>query len=505
METSTSLIICTIFIWFFSSVSAKPPHILFIVADDLGWNDVGFRNRDVLTPNIDKLARSGMILNSSYVNPVCTPSRNSFMTGQYAFKSGLQHIVILPPQATCSPLNYTFLPQKLKELGYATHAIGKWHLGFCKWECTPTYRGFDTFYGFYNGAEDYYTLSVVKIGGKDFRDNKTPVNATGEYSTFMYAKRAESIIREHDASRPIYMYLPFQSVHQPLQVPKKYSDMYSKVHTESRRTYLGMVTAMDEAIGNITKALKSKGMLNDTLIIFTTDNGGMIPYGGNNYPLRGGKTTLFEGGTRATAFVSGAGIKKSNIEYSGMIHAVDWMPTVLSAAGGTPDPTLDGIDQWDSLQKAGESKRTEFIYNIDDLKPENCGHAAIRMGDYKLIDGYPGAYQDWYKPDQVVSDLYDGYPGAYQDWYMPDQVVSDLYEDVSINHTRPFDDIMMLFNLKDDPNEHVDLSKKHPDIVKKLKSRLEYYHKQIVPANFPSISPSSAPSNYGGFWTPGWC
>uniref|UniRef100_A0A8W8HSP2 N-sulphoglucosamine sulphohydrolase C-terminal domain-containing protein n=1 Tax=Magallana gigas TaxID=29159 RepID=A0A8W8HSP2_MAGGI len=101
--------------------------------------------------------------------------------------------------------------------------------------------------------------------------------------------------------------------------------------------------------------------------------------------------------------------------------------------------------------------------------------------------------------------MYEDYPGAYQDWYKPDQVVSDLYKNVSINHTRPFDDIMMLFNLKDDPNEHVDLSNKHPDIVKKLKSRLEYYHKQIVPANFPSISPSSAPSNYGGFWTPGWC
>lgn len=482
MDTSGSLFVFSIFIHFLPYVSAKPPHILFIVADDYGWNDVGFRNPDVLTPNIDKLAHSGMVLNSSYVMPVCTPSRNSFMTGHYAFKSGLQHLVILPKQAACAPLNYTFLPQKLKELGYATHAIGKWHLGFCKWECTPTYRGFDTFFGFYNGQDDYYTLSVA--GGKDFRDNRTPVNATGEYSTFLYARRAESIIKEHDASKPMYMYLPFQSVHEPLQVPQKYSDMYSKVHIESRRTYLGMVTAMDEAIGNITKALKTKGMFNDTLIIFTADNGGWITFAGNNYPLRGGKATVFEGGTRATAFVSGAGIQKSNYVYPGMIHAVDWMPTVLRAAGGTPDPTLDGIDQWDSLRTAGESKRTEFIYNIDDLRPEICGHAAIRMGDYKLVDGFPGFYPGWYKPDQVDYGL---------------------YEDVSTNYTRPFFDKVMLFNLKDDPNEHVDLSKKHPDIVKKLKSRLEYYHKQIVPANFPKNSASSAPTNYGGFWTPGWC
>ncbi|XP_022329100.2 arylsulfatase B-like [Crassostrea virginica] len=481
MALSTSLLLVCV-VQLLSTVLAKPPHILFIVADDYGWNDVGFRNPDVITPNIDKLARSGMILDSSYVMPVCTPSRNSFMTGHYAYKSGLQHLVILPQQAACAPLNYTFLPQKLKELGYATHAIGKWHLGFCKWECTPTYRGFDSFYGYYNGAEDYYSLSVA--GGKDFRDNKTPVNATGEYSTYLYARRAKSIIMEHNVSQPLYLYLPFQSVHEPLQVPDKYSNMYAKVKTKSRRTYLGMVTAMDEAIGNITETLKKKGIFNDTLIIFTADNGGWTTYGGNNYPLRGGKATVFEGGTRATAFVTGAGIQKSNYVYPGIIHAVDWMPTVLSAAGGSPDPNMDGIDQWDSLRTAGESKRSEFIYNIDDLKPEICGHAAIRMGDYKLIDGYPGFYQGWYKPDQVDHRH---------------------YEELTVNETRPFIDKLMLFNLKDDPNEHVDLSKKHPDIAAKLKGRLEEYHKQIVPANFPENSKSSAPENYGGFWTPGWC
>ncbi|XP_048753866.1 arylsulfatase B-like [Ostrea edulis] len=465
-----------------TSLSVERPNILFIVADDYGWNDVGFRNPDVITPNIDKLARSGMILNSSYVMPVCSPSRNSFMTGHYAFKSGLQHIVIKPQQPVCSPLNYTFLPQKLKELGYATHALGKWHLGFCSWECTPTYRGFDTFYGFYNGKEDYYQLTIA--GGKDFRDNKTPVNATGEYSAHMYARRAESIIKDHNASDPLYIYLPFQSVHQPLQVPEMYSNQYPNVKTESRKTYLGMVTAMDEAIGNITKALEAKGIFDNTLVIFTSDNGGWVSYAGNNYPLRGGKTTLFEGGTRATAFVSGAGILKHNSIYDGIIHAVDWMPTVLSAAGGTPDPNLDGIDQWESLKTGGVSKRTEFIYNIDDMQPEICGHAAIRMGDYKLIDGYPGYYQDWYKPDQVEQSYYG---------------------DTPVNATQLFADKMMLFNLKDDPNERVDLSKKLPDVVSKLKSRLEEYHNLIVPANFPPPSKASAPQNFNGFWTPGWC
>ncbi|OWF47903.1 arylsulfatase B-like [Mizuhopecten yessoensis] len=472
---------------------AKQPNIVFMVADDYGWNDVGFRNPDMITPNIDKLAYEGVILNQSYVQPLCTPSRNAFMTGVYPFKAGLQHGVLFPQQAACSPFNKPFLPQYLKKLGYETHAMGKWHLGFCKWECTPTYRGFDSFYGFYQGAEDYYNRTVD--GGKDFRDNKQPIMPdTTIYSTYVYADRARKVISQHDKSKPFYLYFPFQSVHQPIEVPVSYENMYSNIKNEGRRKYSGMVTAMDDLVGNVTAALKENGMYDDTLFIFTSDNGGWPLYHGNNYPLRGGKVTIYEGGTRATAFISGKGLEKTGYTYNGMMHAVDWMPTILSAAGGTPEKDIDGIDQWDSLRTGAPSKRTEFIYNLDDMNPPFEGHAAIRVGDYKLIEGYPGPYPGWYKPETETINLEtkkDETNITDNERYAKHGNVESLGRE--------------LYNLKDDPYEHNDLSLSHLDIAEELSKKMAEYHKQMIPANFPNNSAAANPNNFDGYWSPGWC
>ncbi|OWF52331.1 Arylsulfatase B [Mizuhopecten yessoensis] len=295
---------------------AKQPHIVFMVADDYGWNDVGFHNPDMITPNIDKLAYEGVILNQSYVQPVCSPSRHAFMTGIYPFKSGLQHLVIKAKQASCSPLGTPFLSEYLKKLGYATHIIGKWHLGYCKWECTPTFRGFDTFYGFYNGREDYYNRSV--FGGNDFRNGEEailPDRTT--YSTYIYADRDKQVISQHDKDKPFFLYFPFQSPHEPIEVPTKYENMYSNIKHEGRRKYSGMVTAMDDMVGTVTAALKEKGMYNDTLFVFTADNGGAHIFHASNYPLRGAKVTIYEGGTRAVALIAGAGLEKTGYTYNG--------------------------------------------------------------------------------------------------------------------------------------------------------------------------------------------
>ncbi|KAJ8314190.1 hypothetical protein KUTeg_008751, partial [Tegillarca granosa] len=467
------------------------------------WNDVGFRNPDIKSPNIDKLAREGVILDQSYVQPICTPRFISLFfkhVQNYPLKAR-SHGVILPQQAACAPLNFTYLPQQLKQLGYATHIVGKWHLGMCKWECTPTYRGFDTFYGFYNGAEDYYNHTIsselfyAHVNGIDFRNNKDPIRSNDTYSTYLYTLRANQVITQHDQTKPLFLYLPFQSVHQPIQVPKVYEDMYKNIENKGRRQFSGMVTAMDDAIGNVINTLKKTGMYNETLIIFTSDvsakhyhnslklNGGWPKYFGNNYPLRGSKTTIYEGGTRAAAFIHGTMLKKTGYTYSGMMHAVDWMPTIVSAAGGTPVPGIDGLNQWPSLLNGSESKRSEFIYNLDDLPPPFCvGHAAIRSGDYKLIQGFPGPYPGWYKPPQ-----YDG---------------EDVVEDKRFNRT--YGDYQ-LFNLKDDPNEHEDLSLKKGDILKQLLAKMNKYREDMVAANFPNLDPKSSPTNYNGFWSPGWC
>ncbi|XP_066304132.1 arylsulfatase B-like [Branchiostoma lanceolatum] len=475
-----NVLLLSLFLAVPGSNDAAKPHIVFIVADDLGWNDVGWHNPDVKTPVLDQLAHEGVILNQSYVNYVCTPSRTSFMTGYFPYHVGSQHLVFRPDQPSAIPSNFTFLPEKLKELGYATHMVGKWHLGFCNWKFTPTYRGFDSYYGYYSGAEDYYThyRSIGSEGGIDLHENKDAVtNQNGTYSTYLFAQRAADIVNQHDPNSPLFLYLPFQNVHAPLQVPKRFEDMYANVEDENRRKYLGMVSALDEAVGNVTMAMQKRGLWDNTLVIFTTDNGGMIIRSGNNYPLRGGKTTLWEGGTRGVAFAHGKMLQKTGYTNDEMIHAVDWFPTILAAAGGTADPGMDGLSQLDTIISGHPSPRTEFVYNIDDILPTVQG--AIRVGDYKLIEGFAGIPDGWYPPPNMT-----GSPEP--------------------NSMNPIIGTW-LFNLKDDPTEHHNLADTMPDKLKEMQAKLEDYRKTLAPAIHPKADPKSDPKNWGGAWSPGWC
>ncbi|XP_046561885.1 arylsulfatase B-like [Haliotis rubra] len=464
-----------------SCAAVQPPNIVFIVADDLGWHDVGFRNPHMKTPNIDKLATEGIIFESAYVQPYCSPSRTAFMSGMFPFKVGMQHNVLSDVQPACVPLNYTFLPQELKKLGYATHIVGKWHLGFCKWECTPTYRGFDTFFGYYSASEDYFNHS--KGANLDYRDNKLPAwDYRGEYSAYTFTQKAIDIINQHNVSQPLFMYLPYQNVHGPIEVPEKYYNMYPNVLNEGRRTFSGMVSALDEAVGNVTSVLKEKGLFDNTLILFTADNGGPVEAYASNWPLRGGKHTIWEGGTRGTSFMYGAGLKKTKTTYNGMMHAVDWKPTLVSAAGGSPETTIDGISHWESIRNGNPSSRTEFIYNLDDFEPAMEGHAAIRVGNYKLILGYPGTPDGWHEPmNKTKDDIYDSII------YLKGDFPARLY------------------NLHSDPAERYNLAPKKPDVVDQLRARIEDYRKQMVPALYPPGDPASNPKNFGNVWSPGWC
>ncbi|BFZ22838.1 hypothetical protein BsWGS_25876 [Bradybaena similaris] len=476
-----------------SGLALQSPNLVWIISDDLGWNDVGFRNPDVKSPNIDQLVRTGILLNHSYVQPVCSPSRTAFMTGIYPHRLGLQQIVILERQAVCVPLDKTFFPQVLKQHGYKTHAVGKWHLGFCNWNCTPTFRGFDSFYGFYNPGEDFYTKEVD--GYYDFRFNTTVhTQAKGGYSTEQFASRAEDIIRFHDKDWPLFLYLPLQSVHTPLQVPQKYVDMYADIDYENRRNLSGMVTAMDDAVGRVVAALKDKGIYDNTLIFFTADNGGWTPFGSNNLPLRGGKASLFEGGTRVVAFLHGPLLNQSGVVYDGLIHAVDWFPTLANALGiNYEDPKQDGVNQWKAIITGGDSMRSEFVYNMNYDPLPATGAVAIRVGAYKLIEGFPGPYQEHYE----IGATEQGYSGPFDSQPVFDWVAQSPYNDTL--------SARLLFNLKDDPYEEHNLYDQLPKVAKKLHDRLMKYKKRYVPPNFPQPSPLADPENYGGFWSPGWC
>ena len=429
------------------------------------------------------------------------------MTGIYPFKSGMQRGAILRGQRICSPLENEFLPQKLKKLGYATHIVGKWHLGFCNLACTPTHRGFDSFLGIYNGEVDYYTK--IASGGYDFRYNEEPLlNET--YSTFIYTERARRVISTHNKSQPLFLYLPFQSPHGPVQVPEMYENIYSNIENEGRRKYLGMVSALDDAIGSVVDSLKENGLYDETVILFTSDNGGTPQQFGNNYPLRGAKFSLYEGGTKAVGFVSGAGLNMTGYAYEGLIHAVDWHPTILSIAGDTTEYDIDGINQWDAIKVNGEHKRDEFVYNLDTSLLPLTGAGAIRYGDYKLIQGYPGPFQDYYQPAESeqlqFTDTRD------DDEMTTRKAIRDIYASSGnrwfgsqSERERPSRRGEQLYNLKDDPNETTDISRENPNIVQQLKNKLEGYKASAVAPFSLRTTPRANPSRYDGFWSPGWC
>ncbi|XP_061189374.1 arylsulfatase B-like [Saccostrea echinata] len=468
------------------------PHILFILADDFGFNDIGYHNSEIMTPNLDKLAAEGIKLENYYVQPICTPTRSQLLSGRYQIHTGLQHGIIWPQQPNALPLDSPILPQKLKEVGYSTHAVGKWHVGFYKKEFLPTSRGFDSYFGYLTGSEDYYTHYRCdgKMCGTDLRDNTYPANCSGKYSTYLFSQKAADIVKKHNTDQPLFLYLPFQSVHAPLQVPEKYITPYLHIKDKHRRVYAAMVSAMDEAIGNLTEVFKQKGMWNNTLMVFSTDNGGQILEGGNNYPLKGWKGSLWEGGMRGVGFVHGQMLKRRGVVSNDLIHVTDWYPTLVSLAGGNLNGTkpLDGVNQWKTLSEGStENQRKAILHNIDPLsKPkgqiwpnspfDNRIRAALRMGDWKLVTGNPGN-GSWIPPPHMNSGRLD-------------------MENSTSNKN------IWLFNITADPYEHKDVSDTMPHVVMQMLSLLAQYNKTAVPCRYPKMDPKADPKYHGGYWGP---
>jgi arylsulfatase A-like enzyme len=380
---------------FANSFAADPnqkPNIVHIVADDLGWKDVGFNGAiDIKTPNIDKLAATGAKFTQFYVQPMCTPTRAALMTGRYPFRYGLQTIVI--PTAAGYGLDTTewLMPQCLKEAGYKTAIIGKWHLGHADKKYWPKQRGFDYQYGAMIGELDYFTHE--EHGVLDwFRDNK-PVREKG-YTTTLLGDDAVKYIDAQDGKQPFYLYLTFNAPHTPYQAPKEYIDKYASIADPTRRTYAGMVACLDDNIGKVVAALDKKGLRENTLVLFHSDNGGTtnkmftgqmadvskLTLPCDNGPYRDGKGSLFEGGTLVCACANWPGhIRPGTV--NGMIHAVDLYPTFAKLAGASTEKCkpLDGMNVWDTIAENKPSPRTEFIYNVEPFR------GAVRQGDWKLI------------------------------------------------------------------------------------------------------------------------
>lgn len=368
------------------------PNIVHIVADDLGWKDVGFNGAsDIRTPNIDRLAATGARFEQFYVQPMCTPTRAALMTGRYPFRYGLQTIVIPGPAGYGLDTSEWLMPQCLKEAGYSTAIIGKWHLGHADMKYWPRQRGFDYQYGAMIGELDYHTHSDAGVLDW-FRDNKPVVEAG--YTTQLLGKDAVKYINAQTPDQPFYLYLAFNAPHTPYQAPKEYVDRYPDIADPTRRTYAGMITCMDDEIGRVVATLDGKGLRGNTLIVFHSDNGGTTNamFAGqmadlsktklpcDNGPYRDGKGTLFEGGCRVAACANWPG-RITAQAVGGMIHAVDMYPTLAALAGASTAKSkpLDGLNVWSTIAEGKPSPRTEIVYNVEPFR------GAVRDGDWKLI------------------------------------------------------------------------------------------------------------------------
>ena len=450
-----------------SAAASARPNILFILADDLGYADVGFTGgKDIQTPQIDKLAAAGARLEAFYVQPVCSPTRASFMTGRYPMRYGLQAGVIRPWEDRGLSLEERILPQVLKESGYATAIVGKWHLGCYQRAYLPTSRGFDHQYGHYSGAIDYFTHQ--RDGGFDWHRDDRVCRDEG-YSTHLIAREAGRLLREQPADKPFFLYVPFNAVHAPHEVPEKYCVPYASL-PEPRRTYAGMVAAMDEAIGQILAALDERGFRTNTLIFFSSDNGGPQPGRvTSNGPLRAGKGTVYEGGTRVCACVAWQGRIQPGSAIAQPMHMVDWYPTLLKLAGASLDQKLplDGCDILPVLTQGKPSPHEEILLNTSPRA------GAIRVGDWKLVlNGSVGSSEE------------------------DDESPSPARGKQAARRNQP--PKVELFNLAQDLSEKHDLAAENPDKVKELRARYDAFAKQAAkPGNLPRAPGYTTPKVYG--------
>lgn len=536
----------------------KKPHVIFNVVDDLGWNDVGWHDSfsQIKTPKLNALLNESIDLSQYYVYRFCSPSRSTFMTGRYPWHIGQQTQMNLnPTPGIACGINkkYDFLPKVLKRAGYATHALGKWHLGYTTNEYTPTYRGFDTFLGYYSGAEehfshnksgeDYTAFDLANNTGTDVQPCRNAVKDQ-TYSSYLYGNETVRLLDKHDPNVPFFAYLAWNNVHSPNEAPDQYMQMHSHIKDQPRRALAAMMSVLDDNILAVIDKLKEKDMWKDTIFIFTTDNGGNLGGSGVNYPLRGGKYTFWQGGTRAVGFVAGGDnfIPKARRggSWDGRVHAADWYRTIATLAGVTTDHTGplpdDGVHIWPALVADSTSPRKEVVLQIVSDHPNNavtypseqyCAgspwdqphceapavpstlmqvpfrNANLSLGviirdQWKLIYGYPGWNPNW-----------DG-------WLQPPSSSSAATEVQQPGHPHYQGSFCVkqpcLFDVNADPTEHHDVSKQHPKIVQSLLARLQ----ELVQGEVTVAESGLCPTRYGskndprckakavatGFWEP---
>lgn len=357
----------------FSGLTAQntKPNLLIIVADDLGWNDIGTRNPKIVTPNLVKLAREGVELQRFYAYPLCSPARAGLLTGVLPRRLGLVN-VIMPGQAGITKATPT-LAAKLKSAGYATSLIGKWHLGNQNPAMTV---GFDHFYGFMGGEVDYLKHTDKRDKPDWQRDGKQV--AESGYSTYLFADEASKQIRNRDKSKPFFLEVAFNAPHIDLAAPE---DLVAKHKSDG--LYGAVVEGLDIGIGRILATLDEQGLRDNTLVVFVSDNGAPRPTG-SNAPLRGYKASVDEGGIRTPAIVRWPKHVPAGVKLDQPIAIIDLFPSIAAAFGLplTADLKLDGVNQWPALAGGKTLPRPAFLVASADI--------ALFDGDWKMVETNAG-------------------------------------------------------------------------------------------------------------------
>ncbi|WP_169331891.1 sulfatase [Zavarzinella formosa] len=419
-----------------SLAAPKRPNIIMIVGDDMGYGDIGVHGvKDIPTPNIDKLSKDGVRFTNGYVSgPYCSPTRAGLLTGRYQQRFG--HEFNPGPKAEAAfglSLKETTLPSRLKDIGYKTGMVGKWHLGF-EDQFNPINRGFDEYFGFLGGAHDYFKNGM---GQNAIVRGTKPVEEK-EYLTDAFAREAVSFI-EKNQKDPFFLYLTFNAVHTPLEASEKYLKRFESIKDEKRQKYAAMMSAMDDAIGQVLATVNKAGLEKDTLVAFISDNGGPPVNGSNNGPLHGFKATTWEGGVRVPYFIKWPAAFAGGRTLDHPVIQLDLHTTILNAAGAQAktDWKLDGVNLLPTL--TGEKKdppHTALYWRFG-------AQVAIRAGDWKLVKAN--------EPGSPVTRTEKRLDGA------------------------------KLFNLADDIGEKTDLAAKNPEKVKELTELWEKWNAELVP------------------------
>ena len=456
------------FVALFSQVSlveaTNPPNVIIMVADDLGWNDVGFHGGNIATPSLDRLAKEGMQLDRFYTTPICSPTRAALMTGRNPMRLGVGYAVIMPWDEIGVHPDEHFMSESFLAAGYQTAMVGKWHLGHAQQTYHPNQRGFQHFYGHLHTEVGYYP-PFANQGGRDFQRNGVTIDDEG-YETFLLADEVSRFIRERDPDKPFFIYMPFLAPHTPLAAPPELIEKYKNIETDlqparskqtdatrnnakrsgrpsARPLYAAVVDAMDQAIGQVLTTLDEEQLADNTIILFMSDNGGAAyAYGGaDNAPLRGGKGEVFEGGIRAVSVLRWTGKVPAGGKHSHIMTVMDVFPTLAEAAGVAMGNKfqLDGASLWQSITSDLPAPRTRFVFFASETPNFGQFNLTIFNDEWKLVQEV--------EQDQLTTDV--------------------------VNH---------LFRIGDDPNEHKNLAAQYPDVVRDLANRIRNW-RSIYPIN----------------------